>query len=185
MEKPEIIRQLQALAPHDHAVLFYPDIHAKRELIFPFLQEALQNQGVAIYVTSQEPIDEVRDAMKRAGISVDQHESDGSLVICDYQAITTADGRLNDPEIDQSLRELVKHGGPVRVAADATSFVKRGMVDDLVRREQALRRRLELPLTMVCAYEETVTDAKKGEFLIEMLRTHSHVIFPGIALPLI
>lgn len=185
MEKSEIVRQLQSLAPHDHAVLFYPDIRAKRELVFPFLQEALQNQGVAVYLTSQEPIDEVRDAMGRAGINVDKHESDGSLVICDYQAFTTADGRVKDPEIDQSLRDLVKRGGPVRVAADATSFVKRGMLDEIVRREQASKRRLELPLTMVCSYEETVTDAKKGEFLIQMLRTHSHVIFPGIALPLI
>jgi len=65
---------------------------------------------------------------------------------------------------------------------DATWSVKRGMFDDIIKRERALGRRLELPLTMVCAYEETIADTREGEFLIEMLRTHSHAIFPGIAL---
>jgi len=55
----------QGLAPRDHGVLFYSDIHAKRELVFPFLQVALQNNGVGVYVTEHEPFDEVRDAMRR------------------------------------------------------------------------------------------------------------------------
>jgi len=78
----------------------------------------------------------------------------------------------------------MKRGGPVRVVADATLLVKRGMFDEIVKRERALGRRLELPLTMVCSYEDTVADTKEGEFLIEMLRTHNHAIFPGIALRL-
>jgi len=107
------------------------------------------------------------------------------LVICGYQAVTTPDGRLNDLKIDESLKDLVKRGGPVKVAADPTLLVKRGMVDEVVRREQVLKRCLELALTMVCAYEKTVTDTRNGEFLIKMLRTHSYVVFPGIAMPLI
>jgi hypothetical protein len=45
---------LQGLAPNDHAVLFYSDISAKRELVFPFLQEALDKEGVAVNVTEHE-----------------------------------------------------------------------------------------------------------------------------------
>lgn len=185
MERSEIIRKLADLAPHSHAVLFYTDIRAKREVVFPFLQKGLQNKGVAVYATSHEPLEEVRDAMRRWGINVDEHEADRSLVICDHQSFTTPDGRLNDLKIDQFLKDLVERGGPVKVAADPTLLVKRGMVDEVVRREQVLKRRLELPLTMVCAYEETVTDTRNGEFLIEMLRAHSYAVFPGIAMPLV
>ena len=173
---------MESLAPHDHAVLFYSDIHAKRQLIFPFLHGALQNQGVAAYVTAHEPLDEVRDAMKRWGINVDRHESDGALLIADYQAVTTAEDRLDDFKISQWLGDLAKHGGPVRIAADPTLLVKRGMADEILRRERILQRRLELPITMVCPYEDTVAGIREGEFLVEMLHTHSHAIFPGIAL---
>ncbi len=182
MERSDIVRTLQGLAPHDHAVLFYSDIHAKRELIFPFLQGALQNQGVAVYVTAHEPVHEVREAMKRWGINVGKHESDGSLAIADYQAVTTAEGRLDDVRISIYMKDLTKHEGPVRVATDATLLVKRGMVDEIIRREKILGRRLELPLTMVCPYEDTVAGTKEGEFLVQMLRTHNYAIFPGIAL---
>jgi len=186
LERSEIIRTLQGLAPNDHVVLFYSNIDTKRELVFPFLQEALQKQGAAVYVTEHEPFDEVRDAMSRWGINVDRHQSDRSLAVADYQALTTAEGRLNELKTSQLLRDimelLVKRGGPVRVVADPTLLVKRGMVDEIVKRERALGRRLELPFTIVCSYEDTIADTKEGEFLIEMLRTHNHAIFPGIAL---
>lgn len=184
MEKSEIIKTLQGLAPSDHAVLFYSDIHSKRELVFAFLEVAFRNHGVAIYVTEHEPFDEVRDAMRRWGINVEKYESDRSLAIANYQAVISVDGRFDDEKISQSLGDLMGQGGPIRVVTDATSLVKRGMVDEVMRRERVLRRRLELPLTMVCSYDETLADMRDGEFLIQMLRTHSHVVFPGIALPL-
>lgn len=78
LERSEIVRQVQSLAPHDHAVLFYPDINTKRALVFPFLQDALENQGVGVYATSSEALDEVRHAMRCSGLNVDKHESDSS-----------------------------------------------------------------------------------------------------------
>jgi hypothetical protein len=43
-----------------------------------------------------------------------------------------------------------------------------------------------VPFTLLFPYDEqlaaSITD---GEFLIQMLRTHSHVVFPGIAMPLV
>jgi KaiC/GvpD/RAD55 family RecA-like ATPase len=186
LERSEIIKTLQGLAPNDHAVLFYSNIDAKRELVFPFLEEALQKQGVAVYVTDHEPLDELKAAMKHWGIYVDRYESDRSLIIADYEEFTTTEGRLNELKTSRLLRHLIerlmKRGGPVRVVVDPMSLVKRGMVDEIIRRERALGRRLELPLTMICCYEDTVADIKEGEFLIENLRTHNHAIFPGIAL---
>lgn len=188
MERSEIAKALQGLAPNDHAVLLYSNIDAKRELVFPFLQAALENEGVAIYVSEHEPFDEVKDAMRRWGIYVDRHLSDRSLAIADHEGLTAAEVRLTDLKMGSLLRDLmerlVKRGGPIRIVADLTLPVKRGMVDEIVRRERTLGRRLELPLTMVCAYEDTVADIREGEFLIEMLRTHNQAIFPGIALPL-
>jgi hypothetical protein len=58
------------------------------------------------------------------------------------------------------------------------------MIDEVLKRERALGRHLELPLTLICCYEDTLADIKEGEFLIETLRAHSHAIFPGIALQL-
>jgi len=185
LERSEIVRELQELAPHDHAVLFYSDINAKRALIFPFLEEAFDKQGLAVYATCHEPLDEVRGAIRRWGINVDRQEYENSLRICDYQRVTSPNGRLNSVKVDQWLVEAAKRGGPVRVASDLTLLVKRGMVDEIVRQERALGRRLKLPLTLICAYEESVTDTRNGEFLIEMLRAHSHVVFPSIAMPLI
>jgi len=188
LEMSNIVRTLQGLAPNDHAVLFYSDIGAKRELVFPFLLEALEKQGVAVYVTDHEPPDELREAMKHWGIYVDRYEQDRSLTITDYETLMVAEERLNDlktsPLLSDLIERLIKRGVPVRIVADATSLAKRGMVDKLIQRERALGRHLELPLTLICCYEDTLAGLNEGQFLIDTLQAHSHAVFPGIALQL-
>jgi hypothetical protein len=188
LERSEILRTLQGLAPNDHAVLFYSDISAKRELVFPFLQEALEKQGVAVYVTDPESLDELREAMKHWGICVDRYEQDRSLTIADYETLMVAEERLNDlktsPLLGDLIERLIKRGVPIRMVADGTSLAKRGMVDKLIRRERALGRHLELPLTLICCYQDTLAGLNEGQFLIDTLQAHSHAIFPGIALQL-
>jgi hypothetical protein len=188
LERSNIVNALLALAPSDHAVLFYSDIDMKRELVFPFLQEALDKDGLAVYATEHEPLDQLREAMKHWGIYVDKYEQDRSLTITDCETLMAAEERLNDIRTSRLLSDLVhllvRRGVPVRIVADASSLAKRGMVERLVRRDQALGRHLELPLTMICCYEDTLADLKEGKFLIDTLQAHSHAIFPGIALRL-
>jgi hypothetical protein len=188
LERSNIVNALLALAPSDHAVLFYSDIDMKRELVFPFLQEALDKHGLAVYVTDHEPFDELREAMRHWGIYVDRYEQDHSLTITDCETLMTAEERLSDLRTSRLLSDLidllVRRGAPVRIVADASSLAKRGMVERLVRRDRALGRHLELPLTMICCYEDTLADLKEGKFLIDTLQAHSHAVFPGIALRL-
>lgn len=188
LESSDIIKRVRGLGPNDHVVLFYSNIEAKRELVFPFLQEALQKEGAAVYVTEHEPLDELREAMKHWGIYVDKYERERSLTITDFETLVAAEERLSDLKTSKLLNDLaerlMKRGGPVRVVADPTLVAKRGMIDEVLKRERALGRRLELPLTVICCYEDTLADIKEGEFLIEMLRAHSHAVFPGIALQL-
>jgi len=188
LERSDIVRTLQGLAPNDHAVLFYADIDTKRELVFPFLQEALEKQGVAVYVTEHESLDELREAMKHWGICVYKHEQDRSLTITDYETLMVAEERLNDLKTNRLLsgliERLIKRGVPFRMVTDATSLAKRGMVDKLLQRERALGRHLELPLTLICCYEDTLAGLKEGEFLIDTLQAHSNAVFPGMALQL-
>lgn len=68
------------------------------------------------------------------------------------------------------------------MVADPKLLVKRGMVSEIVRNEQAFQRRLELSFTMVCPYENTLADTKDRQFLVEMIQAHNYAIFPGIAL---
>jgi signal-transduction protein with cAMP-binding, CBS, and nucleotidyltransferase domain len=188
LERSSIVSALLGLAPSDHAVLFYSDIDMKRELVFPFIQEALEKHGLAVYVTEHEPFDELREAMKHWGIYVDKYEKDHSLTITDYETFTEAEERLSDLKTNQLLSHLldllVRRGVPVRMVSDATYVAKRGMIEKLVQRERALGRHLELPLTMICCYEDKLADLKDGEFLINTLQAHSHAVFPGIALRL-
>jgi len=188
LERSSIVSALLGLAPSDHAILFYSDIDMKHELVFPFLQEALEKHGLAVYVTEHEPFDELREAMKHWGIYVDKYEKDRSLTITDYETFMEAEERLSDLKANQLLSDLldlvVRRGVPVRMVSDATYVAKRGMIEKLVQRERALGRHLELPLTMICCYEDKLADSKDGEFLINMLQAHSHAVFPGIALRL-
>lgn len=188
MERSDIVRTLRSLAPNDHAVLFYPDIGAKRELVFPFLQDALDQEGVAVYATEHEPLDELREAMKHWGIYVDKCEQNRSLTITDCETLMTAEERLTSLKTSRLLSDLmerlIRGRVLVRIVTDATALANRGMVDRLIQWERTLGRRLELPLTMICCYEETVASLKEGEFLVDTLQTHSHAVFPGIALQL-
>jgi hypothetical protein len=187
LERSEIVRTLQGLAPTDHACLFYSDIGAKRELVFRFLQEALEKQGVAVYVTDHESFDELREAMKHWGIYVDRYEQDHSLTITDYETLMVAEELLKDLKTSRLLSDLTERlikRVPIRMVTDATALAKRGMVEKLVQRERALGRHLELPLTLICCYEDTLAGLKEGEFLIDTLQAHSHAVFPGMAMQL-
>jgi len=75
-----------------HAVLFYSDTDHKRELVLPLLQQALENQGAAAYLSSHESLGEVRDAMEYWGIDVDRHESSRCLEIRYYETFMTGEG---------------------------------------------------------------------------------------------
>lgn len=188
MEKSDILRTLRSLAPKDHVVLFYSNIDMKRELVFPFVQDAIQKQGVAVYAAEQESFSELREAMKHWGIYVDRYERDHSLIITDHLELMDAEERLNDLRSNELLRylmeRLMKRGGPIRIVVDPTTLAKRGTVDELIERERALGKHLELPLTMICCYEDTLANIKGGDFLVETLQAHSHAVFPGIALQL-
>ena len=188
MQRSDIVKTIQSLAPKEHAVLFYSNIDTKRELVFPFLHEAIQKQGIAVYASEHEPLDELRESMKHWGIYVDRYEQDHSLIITDHVQLMEAQERLNDLRSNQLLNDLMerlmKRGGPIRVVGDPTMLAKRGPVDELVESERTLGRHLEFPLAMICCYEDAVGNIREGEFLIEILQAHSHAIFPGMALRL-
>lgn len=188
MEKSDILRTLQSLAPNSHVVLFYSNLDAKHELVFPFLQEAIQKQGIAVYAAEHESSDDLREAMRHWGIYVDRYEREHSLIITDHLEFMEAEDRLNGLRSSRLLNELMerlmKLAGPIRVVVDPTILARHGTVDELLDRERSLGRHLDLPLTMICCYEETLANVRGGEFLIEILQAHSHAIFPGIVLQL-
>mgnify|MGYP006270696869 CR=1 FL=1 len=127
MERSNIVKALLALAPSDHAVLFYSDIDTKHELVFPFIQEVLDKQGLAVYATEHEPFGELREAMKHWGISVDRYEQNRSLTITDCETLMAAEERLNGLTTSRLLSDLVdilvRRGVPVRIVAGNISEI--------------------------------------------------------------
>ncbi len=139
-------------------------------------------------MTEREPFDELREAMKHWGICVDRCEQDRSLIIADWETLVIAEEFLSDLKTSRLLSDLIerltRRGVPIRMAVDATSLAEHATIDKLIQRERSLGRHLELPFTVVCCYEEKLAGLKEGEFLIDMMQTHSHAVFPGIALQL-
>jgi len=59
-------------------------------------------------------------------------------------------------------------------------FFNHGMVKELIEYEKSLHTVLELPMTAICAYDTNIV-AKEGggELYLDLIKTHSTVIFLG------
>ncbi|MDH5483456.1 MAG: MEDS domain-containing protein [Candidatus Bathyarchaeota archaeon] len=175
------------LKPSNHVIFAYDCLEAKHSVLFNYIKVGLENGEMAVYVASENSIEEARKAMERFGINVEKYEKKGALRVLSYEDVYIIDGRF-DINLTMSIwdklykESLSKGFKGLRVTGEMSCFFKHGFERELIEYERSLHRVLEIPMIAICAYDTNVLGQNKDPINLysELVKAHGTVLFAGI-----
>lgn len=186
MEKEVVFDLVRELKPRDHALLFYEYVEDKYRVVFDFLKAGLDAREAAAYVAgADETPGQVRSLLESRGVDVDACEKEDMLQIMSYGECYLIDGKFNVERTialwAKLLSDTLAEGfRGLRVAGDATWFMKSDLKTEFLDYENSLHRVLEEPLIAICAYSLPVLmELNQAQFVVDLIKAHNNVIFLG------
>jgi hypothetical protein len=172
------VRNLKA---GNHGIFFYRSPSEKHEVLFNFLQAGFQKGEGAIYVPSQETSKQIRRHMEYFGLNVKSLERDRLLKILDYHMIYRIDGEVNTPHTKKLgmrvLEEAMKFGlKGMHTCAEAACFFEHQKQKELVDYELGLGRKLDFPVTVLCAYDVNHAKSLDEKLFFGLIKAHGPVV---------
>jgi archaellum biogenesis ATPase FlaH len=184
----QVLDFVQNMKPRDHVVLFYTSSEDKNEVLFTYLKAGLEKKEAAAYVTSQQSVQQTREAMRKFGIDVEEYEQRGGLKVFDYRNWYIIDGKFDPSRTLQMWKDLLTESKKkgfkgLRVTGEMCCFFENKMTQELLEYEKALHRTLELPMTAICAYDQQAV-AEEGSLeamnvMFTLLKAHSTALVMG------
>jgi hypothetical protein len=179
LDTVNFVRTLQAT---DHVILFYNDLRDCRQLLFTFLKAGMDKGEAAIYVTGQEMSKQSQKTTDEFGVNVKRYEMINTLKIINYDEWYIIDGKVDIPNIMTIWRKAVDEAKErdfkgVRVCSEMLCFFKHDLADKVLEYENACHRRLEIPMTTICAYDLNALNPLGEKLFLDLLKAHSHILF--------
>lgn len=176
---------LNNLKVGEHGCVYFSSKEEMRMILLAFVKSGLENNWGVVYATATESIDEVRNAMQRYGINTQYYEKkeeekgNGSLIIIRGEDLYK---NADNPDIEnwinitKSVSDMFISKGKkgFRMAADLSSyFLSRGLVEQWLKLEYVLERKLSLPISILCAYDIRFPEVWDTDILKYYLRINS------------
>jgi len=177
------VRNLKA---GNHGIFFYRRPDEKREVLFNFLQAGFQKGEGAIYVASQETSKQICRHMEDFGLNVKALERDGVLRIFDYNGWYIIDGEVNASRTmmlgKRVFDEAVEIGlKGLRGCGETACFFEHKKEKELVEYELKIGRKLDFPVTALCAYDVNHAKSLEEKFFFSLIKAHGPVVTPTFA----
>jgi len=175
----DYVRNLKA---GNHGIFFYKNPHEKHEVLFNFLKAGLEKDEGAIYVASQETSKQIRRHMEDFGLNVEALEKDmGVLRIFDYDGWYIIDGEVNTEHIrmlgqrvfDEAMEIGLKG---IRGCGEAACFFEHKKEKELVEYELMIGRKIDLPVTVLCAYDVNHAKSLEEKLFLSLIMAHGPIV---------
>ena len=177
------VRNLKA---GNHGIFFYRSPREKHEVLFNFLQAGFQKGEGAIYVPSQETSKQIRRHMEDFGLNVKALERDRVLRIFDYDEFYIINGEVNvlhtimlGKRVFDEAMEIGLKG--LRTCGEAACFFEHKKEKELVEFELMAGRKLDLPATVLCAYDVNHAKSLEEKFFFNLIKAHGPVVTSNFA----
>jgi hypothetical protein len=177
-ENLDYVRSLKA---GNHGVFFYRSPHEKHEVLFNFLQAGFQKGEGVIYIATQETPTQIRRHMEDFGLNVKALERDGVLRIFGCDEWYIIDGEVNashtmmlGKRVFDEAMEIGLKG--LRGCGEAACFFEHKKEKELVEYELMIGRKLELPTTVLCAYDVNHAKSLEDKFFFSLIKAHGSVV---------
>ncbi len=178
---------LKDLRPTNHVIFLYESQEAKYNVLFNYLKIGLENGEAAVYVASEEDPNQIREAMQRFGINVEEYEKKDALRIFGYRDIYIIDGKFRVSTTmnlwNKIYNEALASGfKECRVTGEMACFFERNLVPELVEYERAVHTVFYLPIIAICAYnaDQVIKASNPMGLYNELLKAHGTALFTGI-----
>ena len=174
------------LEPRDRAILFYDNLVVAAEYFCAFIEEGIRRQE-ATYFTGLEPR-RYQKLFEQVGIRVAELEN------CGYLRNLTTDistelhqfnGSVFDRKSDDPLlTDLEANPRGVRfVHIQGRRGPQNTSAQELMEKERKAHKLSSFPTTSICCYDaKLVLEDAPSECFKELLKTHDHCVFQGIAM---
>jgi len=177
------VRNLKA---GNHGIFFYRSPREKHEVLFNFLQAGVQKGEGAIYIPSQETSKQIRRHMEDFGLNVKAIERDGMLRIFDYDDWYMIDGEVDGSRTIMLAQRVFDEAMEIglkglRACGEAACFFEHKKEKELVDFELIIGRKLDLPVTVLCAYDVNHAQSLEEKFFFSLIKAHGPVITSSFA----
>jgi CheY-like chemotaxis protein len=160
----ELAEQLQKgnlFEPLGHNMLVYDNLEVFRQILADYAKTFLPQNEIILYATQYDSIDDLKQYLKRNGVDVSKHLSDGTLFIIDaqhgYQGQDVLDTFKMAKTLVQRARKEERNG--VSWVGDMGSFLALDRAFDLLDYELYCPATYQDTLKTVCCYH--IEDFKK------------------------
>jgi len=181
--RPELLDYVRNLPASSHVLFLYESEEDKRTVLFTYVQDRIRRGELVSYCVHVDGVWEIEQAMRDFGVDVDMGKRKGLLEVFKF------DPKIVEATIKIPAREILKGiyeaKGRRTMSLISDNSLPAWTPEKLLECERSHGRRMEVPVTFICAYPSSeICKIWNGEYVMEMLKTHGHGIFPGIALPL-
>lgn len=158
---------VSSLGAGEHGTIFYTSKEEMRNIHFAFVKSGLENNWAIVYTAPGSYSEELRNAMQVYGIDTKNYEEDGSLFIQRgedaYKNPAKPDLDYFKTQANDIIKDFMNKGKKgLRIATDITSFfLPQGFYVSLLDAEHLFQPRMDLPITVVCAYDAAIIPAIK------------------------
>lgn len=174
---PSVVDDIRRSDFQEHNLLIYPDLQSFRQIYSECTKQALDNNEVVFLATTYDSFDRIEDALMSKGISVDDEKKKGNLIIVDairtYQIDTY--GAMNFAK-DLVVRAARDGKEGVFNLSDMGSFFLSERIDELIRYEQSLPKKMDLKFKAICSYHRDNFGRLAEEQQRALLLGHNTVI---------
>jgi len=182
----ETLNYVRDLKAGNHGIFFYGSPEEKHEVLFEFLQASFHRGEGAICVPSHETPEQIRRHMEDFGFDVKALERDGILKILDYDKFYIIDGEANAAHTMKLAQRFFSEAMEIglkglRTCGEATCFFEHNKEKELVEFELMIGRKLDLPVTVLCAYDVNHAKSLEEKLFFSLIKAHGSVITSSFA----
>lgn len=158
---------VSSLGAGEHGTIFYTSKEEMRNIHFAFVKSGLENNWAVIYTAPGSYSEELRNAMQDYGIDTKKYEENGSLFMQKgedaYKNPAKPDLDYFKTQANDIIKDFMNKGKKgLRIATDLTSFfLPKGHYVSLLDAEHLFQPRMDLPVTLICAYDAAIIPAIK------------------------
>ena len=169
-----------------HGIVFYKTPYEKREVLFNFLQAGFKKGEGMVCVPSQETSEQIRRSMEDFGFNVKALERDGVLKVLDYDKFYIIDGEVDAAHTMKLAQSFFSEAMEIglkglRTCGEATCFFEHNKEKELVEFELMIGRKLDLPVTVLCAYDVNHAKSLEEKNFFSLIKAHGSVITSSFA----
>lgn len=177
----DLSRIINSLKPMNHVMFSYSNPEEKYNVLFNYIKIGLNNDEVAVYITTEETADQIREAMRRYGIDTEKYEKTDALHI--IEANYNPSEGFDIPSTIEYLKnfydEARKNGfRGCRICREMEYFFKNNLIEEMLEYEKTLFRIFTTPIIGICAFNKnTINDYNDPISLYdELIVAHGNVL---------